>query len=37
MTHTGERPFVCPYSNCGKRFTEKGNMKTHIKVHVNLY
>ena len=36
MTHSGERPYVCPYPCCGKRFTEKGNMKTHTKIHVNL-
>ena len=30
---TGEKPFICPYSNCDKRFTEKGNLNTHIRIH----
>lgn len=35
MTHTGEKPHVCSYNGCGKRFSEKGNMKTHLKTHVS--
>ena len=27
--HTGEKPFKCPYCNCG--FTQKGNCKKHQK------
>lgn len=30
---TGEKPFVCPMPNCGKTFTEKGNLKTHLRIH----
>jgi hypothetical protein len=33
-THTGEKPHECPYPGCFKRFSEKGNMRTHIKTHV---
>lgn len=31
--HTGEKPYTCLYPNCGKSFTEKGNMNTHMKIH----
>lgn len=34
--HTGERPYKCPYEGCGKGFSESGNLKTHMKIHVLL-
>jgi uncharacterized Zn-finger protein len=30
--HTGERPFVCPIAECGKRFSRQDGLNTHIKV-----
>jgi len=39
MTHTGEKLHKCSFPGCNKRFSEKGNMKTHLKTHViiNFY
>jgi len=27
------RDFVCPFENCRKAFYEKGNLKTHLRLH----
>lgn len=35
-THTGERPFVCSKSGCGKRFSRPDSLTTHIKTHSNV-
>ncbi|KAL1915352.1 uncharacterized protein VTP21DRAFT_6810 [Calcarisporiella thermophila] len=32
-THTGERPFVCQVSGCGKRFARPDSLSTHMKTH----
>ena len=29
-----KKVFMCPYIYCGRRFTESGNLKTHIRIHV---
>merc|ERR1712129_130633 len=33
-THTGDKPFVCSFGNCDKRFASKTNLNKHIKRHV---
>lgn len=34
--HTGERPFVCTYPGCGKKFTRGDGLHTHMKTHAEL-
>jgi KRAB domain-containing zinc finger protein len=36
MIHTGEKPFVCVYKGCAKKFREKGNLNAHLKKHVSV-
>ncbi|XP_011496431.1 PREDICTED: pair-rule protein odd-paired [Ceratosolen solmsi marchali] len=31
--HTGEKPFPCPYSGCGKVFARSENLKIHKRTH----
>lgn len=35
-THTGDRPFVCPYENCSKEFNARSNMTRHYKSHFKV-
>ncbi|KAI8065709.1 hypothetical protein BC940DRAFT_240873, partial [Gongronella butleri] len=35
-THTGERPYLCPQEDCGKRFSRPDSLTTHIKTHSNI-
>lgn len=35
LTHTGERPFVCPV--CSQRFTLKENLKKHLVLKHDKY
>ena len=30
-THTGEKPYVCTYKGCGKRFNQYSNLNSHEK------
>lgn len=32
-SHSGEKPCVCPYQGCGKRYSRHENLKTHIRSH----
>lgn len=33
-THLEEKPFKCPYKECNRGFTEKGNLQVHLKTHM---
>lgn len=37
ISDSHKKSFICPYKECGKRFTESGNLKTHIRIHVTKY
>ncbi|KAG9220735.1 hypothetical protein CCMSSC00406_0003834 [Pleurotus cornucopiae] len=34
-SHTGEKPFTCPYPGCGRSFSVLSNMRRHTRVHTN--
>lgn len=33
FTHTGEKPFICPVANCGKRYRQSSQLCVHKKTH----
>lgn len=33
LSHTGEKPHICPQPDCGRRFSVQSNMRRHLKVH----
>lgn len=35
-THTGDKPFICPYINCRKEFNARSNMTRHYKTHFKV-
>jgi hypothetical protein len=35
INEVDERKFLCEFPNCQKKFKEKGNLKTHLRIHVS--
>lgn len=35
--HTGEKPFPCPFSHCGKLFARSENLKIHKRTHTGKF
>lgn len=33
MSVLGEKPYVCDYPKCNRRFTQSGQLKTHQRLH----
>ncbi|KAN0109506.1 hypothetical protein V8E52_009149, partial [Russula decolorans] len=33
-THTGDKPFRCPFPNCGREFNVNSNMRRHYRKHL---
>lgn len=34
-THTGDKPFKCPFLNCGREFNVNSNMRRHYRKHLS--
>jgi uncharacterized Zn-finger protein len=32
-THTGAKPFICPYPGCQSAFSESSNFSKHVRTH----
>ena len=35
-THTGARPFSCPYEECNKAFAQTANLQKHVEIHLGI-
>ncbi|MDR3549000.1 MAG: C2H2-type zinc finger protein [Candidatus Pacebacteria bacterium] len=35
FVHSGEKPFVCTFPGCGKRFRQAGKLSIHKKLHIS--
>jgi hypothetical protein len=35
--HKKVKPYICCFPNCNKTFIEKGNLKTHFRIHVYYF
>jgi uncharacterized Zn-finger protein len=33
---TGEKPYVCPFENCGKRYSRLCRLKIHQRTHLRI-
>jgi uncharacterized Zn-finger protein len=33
FSHSGEKPYSCDFPNCPRSFSDKGNLKNHLKQH----
>lgn len=37
MTFSGERPFLCTWAMCGKRFARSDELARHIRTHTGKF